>query len=135
MSDFEFVDNTGLTIDLLNSAISEFLEEAGAECETQAARNTRVKTGQTKGSFDHKVNEDAVYIGSDYDNAIYEEFGTGEYALYGNGRKTPWKYQDADGNWHTTTGKKGTRALFKAGQIMRPKLQGMLANKLREKLK
>ena len=26
------------------------------------------------------------------------------FAENGNGRQTPWKYQDDDGNWHTTKG-------------------------------
>lgn len=130
MSDIEFLDHSDEVITEIEAALKEFLEEAGAEAESQAARNTRVKTGQTKGSWDHRVIEDTAYIGSDYENAIWEEFGTGEYALEGNGRKTPWKYQDAEGNWHTTTGKRGTRALFKAGQAMSPKLQSMLSSKL-----
>ena len=130
MSDIQFLDHSAEVITEIEAALREFLEEAGGECESQAARNTRVKTGQTKGSWDHRVIEDTAYIGSDYENAIWEEFGTGEYALEGNGRKTPWKYQDAEGNWHTTTGKRGTRALFKAGQAMSPKLQSMISSKL-----
>jgi hypothetical protein len=39
---------------------------------------------------------------------------TGEYALYDNGRKGGWHYQDEDGTWHHTYGKTPTRALHNA---------------------
>lgn len=56
-----------------------FLHEIGGEIRSQAQRNSRRKTSQTAGSYQYKVDEDAlaVHIGSDYWNAIYEEFGTG----------------------------------------------------------
>ena len=53
-------------------------------------------------------------IGNPLENAIWEEYGTGEYALKGNGRKKPWVYKDERGNWHTTHGKKPLRPLQKA---------------------
>ena len=109
----------------IQEMIQNYLETVGAEVEAQVARNTRVKTGQTKGSWEHRIKEDTVYIGSNYENAIWEEFGTGEYALEGNGRKDPWKYQDADGQWHTTRGKKGTRALHKSGRAIKSKLRSI----------
>ena len=60
-----------------------FLHEIGGEIRSQAQRNSRRKTSQTAGSYQYKVDEDAlaVHIGSDYWNAIYEEFGTGEHAI------------------------------------------------------
>lgn len=37
--------------------------------------------------------------------APYVEFGTGLFAVNGNGRKdVPWHYQTADGEWHSTNG-------------------------------
>ena len=38
------------------------------------------------------------------DNKIDVELGTGIY--YPGGRKTPWVYQDAKGNWHMTHGQR-----------------------------
>lgn len=77
-----------------------FLHEAGEEVKNQWIRNTRTDTGQTKGSYGVEVDESAlaVHIGSDYINAIWEEFGTGEYAetnegaKSGKGRKGYWVY-------------------------------------------
>lgn len=112
----KFEDYSMKVIGSLESAVSTFLKEAGGEMTAQIKRNTRVDTGQLKGSFKYVVDEsnEIVTIGSNLENAIWEEFGTGEYALKGNGRKTPWRYQDIHGDWHTTTGKKPSRAMQKA---------------------
>lgn len=93
-----------------------FLEEAASEIESAAKRNSRVDTGQLKGSWTHLVDESALEatIGSPLENAIWEEFGTGEYAAEGNGRKGGWSYQDDAGDWHYTKGKKPNRTLQRA---------------------
>ena len=101
------------------------LEEASGAVEAQVKQNQRVDTGQTKGSWKHYVSasEHAAYIGSNYMNAVYEEFGTGIHALNGNGRKTPWVYTPDDGNtFYRTKGKKPLRPLYKAMTLLRPKI-------------
>lgn len=100
----------------LEESALKFLEEASAEIESEAKRNTRVDTGKTKGSWNHQVNESAMEstIGSPEQNAIWEELGTGEYSAAGNGRKGGWKYQDDNGDWHFTRGKKPQRTLQRA---------------------
>ena len=40
------------------------------------------------------------------DYAPYVEYGTGIYAVNGNGRQDKWKYQTPDGRWVTTEGMK-----------------------------
>ena len=79
-------------LNALDSAIEQYLLEASAEIESQAARNTRVSTGQLKGSWTSEVDTESntATIGSPEQNAIWEEFGTGEYAAEGNGRKGGW---------------------------------------------
>lgn len=68
----------------------------------------RVDTGAMRNSINHQVvtSEDAVYIGTNDEKAIYHEYGTGIHAEGGRGRQTPWRYQDAHGQWHTTRGMK-----------------------------
>ena len=46
--------------------------------------------------------------------AIWEEFGTGEYALHGDGRKGGWFYEDEKGVGHFTHGKQPKRPLHNA---------------------
>ena len=109
----KFEDYSAQVENAMMQAITAFLEEMAGEVLSGTARNYdsagRVKTGQTKGSFDKKVVEQTAYMGSNYENAVWEEFGTGEYAEMGNGRKSAWKYKDDEGNWHTTHGKRGHR--------------------------
>lgn len=108
----------------LNEAGIAFLAEAGGEVASMTARNqTRVASGQTKGAWDYIVDEAAqsVTIGNPEQNSIWEEFGTGEYALYGNGRKGGWKYEDEDG-WHATRGKPPLRAFYKAYNSLQSKI-------------
>ena len=111
-----FKDFTKIVLDKIHTTGEQFLEEVGGEVEAQAKRNTKVDTGKTKGSWEHKVDADKmeVQIGSRYKNALWEELGTGIYALNGDGRKTKWVYRTEDGKFHATVGKKPRRALYRA---------------------
>lgn len=100
----------------ISDRVNAALEECAGELESQTKRNSRVATGRTKNSFRHVVDDEThtAYIGSDLENAIWEEFGTGEHALNGDGRKGGWRYKDERGEWHYTTGKKPSRAFWRA---------------------
>ena len=115
-SKVEFKDFTIKVKGAIDDRINAALEECAGELESQVKRNSRVDTGKTKSSFQHRVvdSEHTAYIGSNEENAIWEEFGTGEHALKGNGRKGGWFYVDEKGEGHYTTGKKPSRAFWKA---------------------
>ena len=112
----EFKDFTTIVLQKIRETGEVFLEEVGGEVEAQTKQNTKVDTGKTKGSWEHIVNADKmeVQIGSRYKNALWEELGTGIYALNGDGRKNKWVYRTPDGKFHTTVGKKPRRALYRA---------------------
>ena len=112
----EFHDYRMEVKDAINDKTEIFLEEASMEIESQAARNSPVDTGQLKGSWDHVVDmsKKEATVGSSAEHAIYNEFGTGEYAAEGNGRKGGWSYKDEYGKWHFTYGIKPRRMLFNA---------------------
>ena len=113
----EFKDFTKIVLDKIHTTGEQFLEEVGGEVEAQTKQNTKVNTGKTKGSWEHIVDTDKmeVQIGSRYQNALWEEFGTGIYALNGDGRKTKWVYKNPkDGKFYATIGKKPRRALYRA---------------------
>ena len=120
----EFHDYTIKVKDAIDDRINAVLEECAGELESQVKRNSRVKTGKTKNSFQHKVvdSEHTAYIGSSDENAIWEEFGTGEHALKGNGRKGGWFYVDEKGDGHFTHGKKPSRAFWKAYTSLKNKI-------------
>jgi len=116
MAGVEFEDFSIQVKNAIEEKALKFLEEAASEVESQARRNSRVDTGQLKGSWSHIVDEFAqkATIGSPLENAIWEEFGTGEYALHGDGRKGGWVYRDDAGDYHHTLGKKPNRTLQRA---------------------
>lgn len=120
----------------MERGILALLEEAGGELQAQIVRNSRRDTGQTAGSYDYAVNSKGdgaeLQVGSNLENAIWEEYGTGEYALKGNGRKGGWVYQDASGEWHRTRGKTAQHPMFKAFTANREKLKQRAAQVMKE---
>lgn len=133
MNEIEFTDNSAKVKAALDKSIIAFFHEVGGEVASQAARRTRVDSGSLAGDWDYKIDEGAktVTIGNPQENAIWEEFGTGMYALKGDGRKTPWKYQHPKRGWVTTRGKTPTRALFNAWEACKGKVEKQLANVLK----
>lgn len=109
-----FIDNSIEVAEALNSCAEQFLTEAAGEIRSEAARKSPVDTGQLKNSWETYVASYKAVIGSDIQNAIWNEFGTGEYAAQGNGRKGGWSYKDRHGVWHYTRGKAPRRTLQNA---------------------
>lgn len=131
--DVEFEDNRIKVKGKIREICIAWLHETAGEIKAQVQRKSRVDTGQTKGSWKDLIDSGKLeaYVGSNLQNTIWEEYGTGQYALNGDGRKTPWRYQDVKGNWHTTRGKKPTRALFKAFRSFSSKAKKNLEQKLK----
>lgn len=135
----EFTDNTAKIKAALSEGVIGFLHEAGGEIQAQTQRNSRVDTGQTKGSYKYMVDEgkdeSTVAVGSDLENAIWEEFGTGEYALHSDGRKGGWVYKSKkDGKFYHTYGKTPRQPLTKAFQSVAPKIKKQLVNVIKQNL-
>ena len=160
-SEWKFNDNTLKVLSALDDEAQAVLEELAGELESQVKRNTRI--GQpgapTKNSWQHKVtkdgNEHIAVVGSPLENAIWEEFGTGEHAITENGgrggRKGAWyvpvekvvgdhpptyngkviivhgKNQKA---YYKTNGKKPSRAFWKAYTSQKNKIIRRIQNKI-----
>ena len=73
----EFQDFTIKVTEAMEDAALQFLEEAAVEIQSAAQRNSRVASGQLKGSWDYNIDAGAkeAKIGSPLENAIWEEFG------------------------------------------------------------
>ena len=153
MANVEFEEFSASVKDLMSELLGNALDEIGAEIESQAARNTRVDSGETKRKWDHLVEQNEqeakVTIGNPLENAIWEEFGTGEYALNGDGRRGGWyifaddapelaKYNmkvvyGKDGKkFYYTKGKPPSRALYKAWEQNKSKVQEHIKDVLKE---
>lgn len=128
-----FEDYSDKVKKLTDEACIAALYEAAGEIASAAADNSRVDSGQLRGSWAFKVDEskESADIGSPLENALWEEFGTGEYAAKGDGRKGGWSYQDDSGNWHHTTGKKPNRTLFHAFTKNKNALRKALEHRLK----
>lgn len=125
MSNVLFKDNRINVKKALNDACETYLLEASGELQSVVARNSRVDTGQLKSSWKYVVEADkgVATIGSPLENAIWEEFGTGIYAENGNGRKSPWMYEDKDGKtWFTRGKKKNPKGLLFSFNFIKHKL-------------
>lgn len=128
MAEVKFVDHTEeVTASLLN--IAEIaVEECCGELESQVKQNTAVDTGQTKNGWTHRVASSSMAaeirgtVGNPLQNSIWEEFGTGEYALNGDGRKGGWFYRDETGVWHHTFGKHPRRPFHYAYTALKNRL-------------
>lgn len=98
------LDNRQKVKGLIKTQLLLALEKCGMVCEGYAKDLCPAKTGALRNSITHNLaeSEKAVYIGSNLEYAPYVELGTGKY--YKGGRRTKWRYQDDEGNWHTTEG-------------------------------
>lgn len=137
MSDVIFEDFSIKVQGAIDEKIDAVLEECASELESAVKRNSRVDTGKTKNSFRHRVTgsfmagQYLAEIGSSDENAIWEEFGTGEYALQGNGRKGGWVYQAPKGEFYFTLGKEPQRAFWKAYNSMKGKIISFIQDSLK----
>lgn len=91
----EFHDYSVQVREAMDDAVVSFLHEAASELKSQAQRKTKVGKvagGKTKGTWKYVVDEADLIatVGNTEENAIWEEMGTGEYALEGKGRKGGW---------------------------------------------
>lgn len=133
-SEVIFEDFTIKVQGAIDDRINAELAECAGELVSQVRRNSRVDTGKTRGSFQYKVvdSEHTAYIGSNDENAIWEEFGTGKYASNGDGRKGGWAYEGPKtGKTIWTHGKKPSRAFWNAYTSMKSKI----IKRLQESLK
>ena len=131
-------DLLGLTSDALTASVTERLEELGLRLQEEMQSNLLSETdgtGETANSIQAEVTADGdnvvLKIYAD-EQAKYLEHGTGEYNDEGKGRDTPWRYQDRDGNWHTTTGMRSHPFIEPALDAVLPELDGMVDNILND---
>lgn len=112
--DINITDNSNEILKELGDKTLQILEAIGLTAEAYAKMLTPVDTGRLRNSITHAVKGDEVYIGTNVEYGIWHELGTGVYASDGNGRKSPWAFQDSKGVWHYTKGVKPKHMLKKA---------------------
>lgn len=147
----------------INDTTIAWLYEWANEITSHAQRNCKMDDrGQLRGSYTNEVNEGKgeAQIGTPLEAGYWEEFGTGEYAAHGDGRKGWWVYvkgQASKGGGKTyysqaeaedaakylrskgldaiaTNGRKPNYTLQKAYTVNRSKAVADLEKKLREQM-
>lgn len=102
----EFQDNSIKVKAVLDESMVAFLYEVAGELEAQAKENmpTGHWNSQIKNAWGYKVDEEKgiAYVGNPLESSLWVEFGTGEYALNGDGHKGYWVYIN-DGENHSAS--------------------------------
>lgn len=102
-----FKDNRKQGKEALQNATIQWLFQACLLVQGQAVMLAPVGyTGNLRDSIDYKVDENELkgYVGTNTEYAVYLEFGTGEFAENGMGRKGGWVYRTPDGKFYFTYG-------------------------------
>lgn len=98
-------------LDKLGGSIPQSTQKAllrgGAVFEAGAKEHCPVDTGHLRDSIHTEAQDtNTVSVGTNLDYAAYVEYGTGPKGdpSVPHTTKEFWRYQDADGNWHTSHG-------------------------------
>lgn len=125
MSDYsiEFNDYSVDVKTALREKAIQFLYKAGILLRDATKENTKRKTSQTAGSWRMELDEGglAVHVGSDFENALWEEFGTGIHSLKGNGRKGYWVFVEGSSSGRKSSKTYDLKGAKRAVAIMRRK--------------
>ena len=113
----KFTDNSAQVKGAMNDAIVAYLYEAGETLKRRASNNTTIGA-ETAGKWDYKVDEKEAQtvIGNPSEMSLWDELGTGEWALNKDGRKGYWVYVKGSGRSTSANQKKYT--LQEAKQIV-----------------
>lgn len=136
---WKFEDNSKKIKEQLTNCSEEAMEAACLIVEAQAKALAPVRTGELRDKIDHTVkNEKGVVrgtVGSPLDYAMYVEYGTGEFAENGKGRKGGWGYTDEEGIEHWTRGNKPQPFLRPAFRRKHKQVEEIIGRKFRTTFK
>lgn len=107
---FKFEDNSKKVKQEIKNTSRVGMQSALLMVEASAKSRAPVDSGELRDKIDNEIkgsgNEIIGQVGSPLDYAPYIEFGTGEFAENGMGRKGGWSFKDEEGNWVHTKGQK-----------------------------
>lgn len=103
----DILGNLGAMTAKLDGALQRGTQKGGKIIQAECKAECPVATGELCNSIVEQTSggncQYTSEVGPTADYGIYVEMGTG---IYAGGRQTPWRYQDAQGSWHTTRGQK-----------------------------
>lgn len=112
------------------SRFTQAMKKACLVVEAAARKNAPKDTGALRRSIESKTevygNEVKGIVFTNLEYAPYVEFGYGIEAEKDGRKDVPWRYQDDDGNWHTTSGHKPQPFMRPAMNENRQKVKNIL---------
>lgn len=166
MANVEFHDFSVQVTEALDDAVIAFLREAATTILSVTEENSspeKYGDKQANALWSYRVDEEGreARVGSEEEAGYWEEFGTGEHALYRNGRPGWWVYIEGQASQgggktygskeeaedaaaflrskglkaHATNGRKPNRPLFRAFNEKKGALERRAAEILKEGLK
>lgn len=135
---FTFEDNSKQVKQQFHDVSEDAMLAALLLIEGQAKALAAVASGEMRDKIDHKITSDSAsrlmgQVGSPNEHAIYVEFGTGEFAENGAGRKGGWSYQAPDGTWYHTKGQKPQPFLRPAFRQTKKQVEQIFGTKFKQK--
>ena len=134
-NEIEFTDNSKQIKGALYNVSDQAIEAAMLILQAQIKSNVPVETGELRDSINYRTQRqgDIVWgeVGSPLKYAIYVEYGTGEFAENGAGRKGGWAYQDSSGEWFFTWGQSPTKFMRKAFRTKHNQVEEIIGQKFR----
>lgn len=123
----KFYDKSQNAKDAIDKATLKWLHQASVLVQGSAVRLSPVDTARLKKSIDYQVDDKntMAYVGTNVEYAIFVEFGTGEFAENGEGRKGGWFYKTEDGSWYFTKGQEPQPFLRPAFIEVKPQVQDL----------
>lgn len=107
-SGFKFESNIPAIQKQLNQIAERAMEKVCLMIEAAIKSGAPVMTGGLRDSINHRIKGSGAQItgqiGTPLMYGVYVEFGTGDFAENGAGRKSGWAYPAPDGSWHFTHG-------------------------------
>ena len=136
---WKFEDNSKKIKKALMEVSEQALEEAALLVEGQAKALAPVGTGELRDKIGHNIKEvngmKIAQVGSPLQYAIYVEYGSGEHATNGAGRKGGWVYKGPDGKFYFTRGMKPQPFLRPAFRRNRKQIEQIIGGKFKASFK
>lgn len=132
------INNIDKVREQLKKNIYNALDAAGNFVKGEAIRKAPVDNGALRDHFgiEISVKDLKVRVYNDLEYAKFVEFGTGIFALDGNGRKTPWVYyydgHKGEPGFRVTVGQKPQPFLMPAVEKNTDKITNIMAIQLKK---
>lgn len=138
-SKFTFKSNARRVKEEMEQASLAGIDAALLIIQSAVKSGAPVMSGQLRDSINKKIQHLGARIegqvGTPLMHGIYVEFGTGEFAENGNGRKGGWFYQDSSGEWFFTWGQEPDPFMRKGFRQSKKQVKDILAREYSARFK